>query len=135
MTERPHKRLIAWQKAMDFIEEVYRVTGQFPDEERFGLVAQMRRASISVASNIAEGAARQTTKETLQFFFIARGSVSELDTQIEIAQRLRFLSEEQRMSLSDQLEELGRLLNGLVGRGSTRPTHFITASLPHSHGD
>ena len=86
MSEKPHKRLIVWQKAMDAVEEMYRLTEHFPSEERFGLVSQMRRASVSIATNIAEGAARQTTKERLQFLFISRGSLSELDTQLEIAE-------------------------------------------------
>ena len=114
MSERPHRRLIVWQQAMDLIEQIYRLTERFPSEERFGLVTQMRRAAISVASNIAEGSARHTTKETLQAFYIARGSISELDTQVDIAARLRFIdSQEQASTLSD-IDEIGRLLNGLI---------------------
>ena len=129
MSERPHKRLIVWQRAMDFIEKIYRLTKQFPDEERFGLISQMRRAAISIATNIAEGAARQTTKETVQFFFIARGSLSELDTQIDIAHRLQFINTEQRAMVTSDVEELGRLLNGLITNKVGTP-HLLTSS-PH----
>ena len=136
MSEKPHKRLIVWQKAMDAVEEVYRLTGRFPSEERFGLVSQMRRASVSIATNIAEGAARQTTKEQLQFLFISRGSLSELDTQLEIAERLGFIQNEQRATTLQSLEEIARLLNGLITSQRMRsdralPTHLLTDSLTH----
>ena len=136
MSEKPHKRLIVWQKAMDAVEEVYRLTERFPSEERFGLVSQMRRASISIATNIAEGAARQTTREGLQFLFISRGSLSELDTQLEIAERLGFIQNEQRATTLQSLEEIARLLNGLITSQRNRPgrsllTHLLTDSLTH----
>ena len=127
MSERPHRKLIVWQKAMDFVETIYKVTERFPADERFGLVAQMRRAAVSIASNIAEGAARQTRKETMQFFFVSRGSVSELDTQVEIVSRLQWIDAEQQCVLADALNELGRLLNGLIASKSSRST-----ALPHS---
>ena len=136
MSEKPHKRLIVWQKAMDAVEEVYRLTERFPSEERFGLVSQMRRASVSIATNIAEGAARQTTKEQLQFLFISRGSLSELDTQLEIAERLGFIQNEQRATTLQSLEEIARLLNGLIASQRNRPDHSLaihslTGSLTH----
>ena len=136
MSEKPHKRLIVWQKAMDAVEEMYRLTEHFPSEERFGLVSQMRRASVSIATNIAEGAARHTTKERLQFLFISRGSLSELDTQLEIAERLGFIQHEQRATTLQSLEEIGRLLNGLITSQRNRPdrallTHSLTHSLTH----
>jgi len=87
---RPHKDLLIWQDAMTLVEHVYRLTSSFPDQERFGLIAQLRRAAVSVPSNIAEGVARRTTREYLQFLGIARGSMSEIDTQIEIARRLGY---------------------------------------------
>ena len=114
MSEKPHRRLIVWQRAMNLIETIYRLTERFPKEEPFGLVAQLRRAAVSVASNIAEGAARHTAKEQAQFFYIARGSISELDTQIEISYRPRFLNGEQRQETVDDLNEVGRLLSGLI---------------------
>ena len=99
---------------MDLIENIYRVTEQFPDGERFGLVTQMRRAAVSIASNLAEGAARKTTKEQLQSFYVSRGSISELDTQVEIAYRLRFIDGGQHQVFMNDLDELGRLLHGLM---------------------
>ncbi|MDP3723310.1 MAG: four helix bundle protein [Candidatus Omnitrophota bacterium] len=125
MSEKPHKRLVVWQKAIDFIEKIYRVTEQFPSEERFGLVTQMRRAAISVASNLAEGAARQTVKEHLQFYYVARGSISELNTQTEIAHRLQFIDTEQRTAILGELDDISRLLNGLMNskRGAACLTH------------
>lgn len=114
MSEKPHKKLIVWQKAMAFIEEVYRMTEAFPKEERFGLVAQLRRAAVSIASNIAEGAARRTWKEAIQAFYIARGSVSELDTQLEISHRLHLIDATQYRTATEALDEIGRLLNGLI---------------------
>jgi four helix bundle protein len=88
--QRPHERLDVWQDAMALVESIYRLTADFPDHERFGLVSQMRRAAVSIPSNIAEGAARRSTAEYLRFLSIARGSLAELDTQINIALRLGF---------------------------------------------
>jgi four helix bundle protein len=131
-SEKPHKKLIVWQKAIVFIETTYEITRKFPDDERFGLVTQMRRSAVSVASNIAEGAARQTWKETLQLWYVARGSISELDTQIEIAGRLRFITAAQRNALIDDLNEVGRLLNGLMTSRARapRPSHSLLTHSP-----
>ena len=133
MAERPHKKLKVWQKAIDFVEKIYRATEHFPAEERFGLVTQMRRAAVSVATNIAEGAARQTSRETTQFLFISRGSISELDTHLEIASRLGFLDAERMASLASDLSELSAMTNGLISnkRRATFLTHSITSSLTH----
>ena len=86
--KRPHEQLKVWQDAMELVEAIYSVTRTFPGDERFGLTAQIRRAAVSFPSNIAEGAARGSTGEYLRFLAIARGSISELDTQIQIAARL-----------------------------------------------
>jgi four helix bundle protein len=86
--ERPHERLEVWVDAMALVEQVYRITARFPDTERFGLTSQMRRSAVSVPSNIAEGAARRSTVELLRFLSIARGSLAELDTQLQISIRL-----------------------------------------------
>lgn len=85
---RPHERLDVWQDAMSLVEAVYRVTACFPDAERFGLTLQLRRSAVSIPSNIAEGAARRSRSEYLRFLSIARGSLAELDTQLQIAERL-----------------------------------------------
>lgn len=123
MSDKPHKRLQVWQKAMELVEEMYRITKRFPDEERFGLVSQMRRAAVSIAANVAEGAARQSGKEKLQFYFIARGSVSELDTHLEIVKRLQFIDHEQHIVVLGRLDEVGRLLSGLISSRRS-PTHY-----------
>ncbi len=87
-----HKDLKAWQESMDLVVTIYKVTSKFPDEEKYGLTTQLRRASVSVPSNIAEGSARKGNKEYIQFLYVALGSLAELDTQLEIAQRLEFIN-------------------------------------------
>jgi four helix bundle protein len=87
---RPHQRLDVWQDAMALVEEIYRFSRAFPSAERFALTSQIRRAAISIPSNLAEGAARRSTQDYLRFLSIARGSLSELDTQLQIAHRLGF---------------------------------------------
>jgi four helix bundle protein len=89
-SKRPHQGLDVWKDSMDLVEAIYRFSDSFPDTERFGLASQIRRAAVSVPSNIAEGAARRSTPEYLRFLSIARGSLSELDTQRQIAMRLGF---------------------------------------------
>lgn len=118
--EKPHKRLEVWQRSVDFAIEIYRVTGQFPADERYGLVSQMRRASVSIPSNLAEGAARGTN-EFIQFVRIAIGSASELDTQLEICHRLNYLSNDAYHQLNDRLTQIDRMLNGL--RKSLKDRH------------
>jgi len=88
--KRPHEDLHVWQDAMHLVEAVYRFSSNFPDTERFGLTAQIRRAAISIPSNIAEGAGRRSRPEYQRFLSIARGSLSELDTQYQVAIRLDF---------------------------------------------
>jgi four helix bundle protein len=83
--EKPHKKLDAWKESMNLVILVYELTRQFPQNEVFGLISQLRRAVISIPGNVAEGAARQTRREFIQFLYIARGSLSEVDTYIEIA--------------------------------------------------
>ena len=88
--DKPHKNLKAWQLAMDIAEKIYSTTDSFPTNEKFGLISQMRRCAISVPSNIAEGAGRNTKKEFINFLHISQGSLSELDTQLELALRLQY---------------------------------------------
>lgn len=114
MTEKPHRKLILWQKSLDFVIELYQNLRNFPAQEQFGIVVQMRRASISIPSNIAEGAARKSRKEYLKFLYIARGSISELDTQLEISLRLKYLSSQKYSELQEKLDELSKMLNGLI---------------------
>jgi four helix bundle protein len=111
-----YRDLIVWQRAMELVVEVYRCTKGFPREEMFGLAAQMRRAAVSVPSNIAEGKGRYSQKELVQFLFHARGSLLELQTQITVAERLGYLSESDAIDLEGRSAMVGRLLNGLVHR-------------------
>jgi four helix bundle protein len=88
--EKSHKKLNVWLEAIELVKCVYEITASLPSEEKFGLVSQMRRAAVSIPSNIAEGASRQGSKDSIKFFVIARSSLSELDTQIEICKQLKF---------------------------------------------
>ena len=97
--EKPHKKLEVWQQSIALVIEIYKISANFPNDETYGMKAQVRRASISIPSNIAEGAARQTKKEFIQFLHVAQGSLSELDTQLEIALRLRYVDESSRRKL------------------------------------
>lgn len=111
---KPHKKLNAWSDAVDLAQQIYRVTERFPSNEQFGLTSQIQRAAVSIPSNIAEGAARQTKKEFLNFLHIAKGSLSELDTQLEIARRLEYLDQARWETLDERLERIDRMLSGLV---------------------
>ena len=107
------KQLIAWQKAMDMVVAVYKASRTFPKEELYGLTIQIRRAANSVPSNIAEGQGRASTGEFKHFLGTAYGSLCEVETQIEIAARLGYLSGEASASLSAMTAEVGRIINGL----------------------
>jgi four helix bundle protein len=106
-----HKDLNVWRQSLDLVEEIYRITAGFPKEELYGLTAQMRRCAVSVPSNIAEGAARQTKKEYIQFLYISLGSLSELETQIEISARLKYLAEKSSLEKIENIRKM--LLNFL----------------------
>lgn len=108
-----YRDLIVWQKGIALAKLIYALTKDFPNEEKFGLVSQMRRASVSVPSNIAEGQARHTTGEFIQFISHAEGSVAELDTQLHLAAELGFATTEQAAPCFDLLGDLRRMLNGL----------------------
>ena len=106
-----HKDLDVWKKSMDIVERVYRRTERFPDSEKYGLTNQIRRCAVSVSSNIAEGAARNTDKEFVQFCYIALGSLSELETQLLIAERLKY---SQNIDILENVVEIRRMLLGLI---------------------
>ena len=105
--------LIAWQKAMDLTELVYRLTGRFPKAELYGLTSQMRRAAVSIPSNIAEGQGRRTTGEFLNFLSVAYGSTCELQTQLLLSERLKFCETNETKAVLNRAAEIARLLNGL----------------------
>ncbi len=111
-----YRDLIAWQKAKSLALDVYRCTRRFPKDEIYGLSSQMRRAAVSVPSNIAEGKGRYSRKEFLQFLYHARGSLLELQTQLSIAHDLDYLDLAAFKSMESRTEELGRILNGLITR-------------------
>ena len=110
-----HKDLIVWQKSIDFVTKLYKLTGAFPKEELYGLVSQMRRAAVSIPSNISEGAARQTDKEFLRFLYIARASGSEVETQLLIAENLDYFNSDQSQ-LKENLLEILKMLNSLINK-------------------
>ena len=126
--EKPHKKLEAWREAIDLTVAVYHVADDFPKEHLFQLSNQMRRAALSVASNIAEGAARQTKKEFANFLHIAQASLSELDTQLEVAKRLSLLHEAQWTTLNVQMNHIDKLLSGLIRHVKSRHSQRST---PH----
>ncbi len=115
-----HKRMDVWQLAMQLVERIYALTATLPEQERFGLVNQMRRCAVSVPSNIAEGAARQSDKDFLRFLVIARGSLMELDTQMEICCRLNFLQQDNgSVELIEHVfAKLNALINSIKQAGS-----------------
>ncbi|WP_322971822.1 four helix bundle protein [Faecalibacter sp. LW9] len=94
MDIKSHKDLKVWQESITLVEDIYQLTAKFPKEELFGLTSQMRRASISISSNIAEGAGRKGKSEFTRFLYISLGSLSELDTQLEIAIRLKYIKDD-----------------------------------------
>jgi four helix bundle protein len=103
-----------WQRAMDLVEEIYKASQGFPREETYGLRSQIRRAAVSVPSNIAEGQGRRTTPDFLRHLSIAYGSLREVETQILIAARLRYIAEAKCAEIMQLAGEVGRLLNGLM---------------------
>jgi len=109
-----HRDLIVWQKSMDLVTAVYKLTDDFPKSELYGLTSQIRRCAASIPANIAEGQGRRLAGEFLQFLGNARGSLLELDTHLEISVRLGMLNRELHSTLMEQLIEVRKLLNGLM---------------------
>ena len=107
--DKPHKKLDVWKLSMELSTTTYRITAAYPAEERFGLVSQMRRAAISIPSNIAEGAARSSTNELRHFLSIARGSLSELDTQYDLSQQLGFVTAKVRSEVDSILDRIDKM--------------------------
>jgi len=110
-----YRDLKAWQKAMELVTAVYASTQKLPKQETYGLTSQMRRAAVSIPSNIAEGQGRRLEGDFQHFLRNARGSLLELETQILIAQNLQYLSEAEAQMLLERCGEVGRILNGLIG--------------------
>ena len=113
---RAHKKLDVWKESIELATVIYRVTEQFPKSEVFGLTSQLRQAVVSIPSNIAEGAGRVSKKEFAQFLKITGGSLSELDTQIEIARNVNYISDETKRDLDSRIASIGRKLAGLINK-------------------
>ena len=111
---RPHRNLDVWQRSIELTKSIYKISGQFPASEQYGLTSQMRRAAISIASNISEGAARSSSKEFLQFINIAQGSASELDTQIELAKELGYVDHKNYDNIMGTIIIISKQLYGLA---------------------
>ena len=105
-----HKDLEVWKKSMDLVEDVYKLMKQLPESEKYGLISQIKRSSISIPSNIAEGVGRASTKEFIRYLDIATGSLSELETQLLLLERLGFCSTEE--NLTEEIQTIGKMLYG-----------------------
>jgi four helix bundle protein len=130
--EKPHKKLDVWQAAMKVAQMVYQLTNTFPSEERFGLVTQMRRAAVSIPSNIAEGAARHGKREFKNFVSMAQGSLSELDTQLDLTILLGYISEADVKEIEGQLLRVDKMLTGLI-RTLEKDDRNNKSKKKHSH--
>jgi four helix bundle protein len=108
-----YRDLLVWQKAMDLVVEIYRLSRDFPTSEKFALASQMQRAAVSIPSNIAEGHARKSSGAFVNHLSIAAGSLAELETQILLSERLCFCTKEFSAALLSRTDEIGRMLNGL----------------------
>ena len=115
-----HKDLDVWKNSINFVTEIYKLTGNFPKEEIYCISNQMRRAAVSIPSNIAEGAGRKHNKEFIQFLHIAMGSSSELETQIFISKNLNYISEEQMNTIIEKLYDIRKMLSGLLKAVSSK---------------
>lgn len=114
MEQQGYKKLIVWQKSIRLTKEIYEYTKKFPKDEVFGLTSQMKRAAVSIPSNVAEGSRRRTEKDKKHFYSIAFGSASELETQIEIAHELGFIDKINYDEIIKQLTEILKMLNKLT---------------------
>jgi len=128
MIVKKYQDLIAWQKGIALVGEVYRISSNFPREEIYGLTSQVRRAAVSVPSNIAEGQGRASSGEFIQFLCHARGSLYEVETQVIVANNLGYISAEQAEVLIQKIGELGRILNGLITSLQARKSRVPPAS-------
>jgi len=114
MQGKNHKELLVWQKAMQLVVDIYNLIRLLPKEETYGLSDQMRRAAISIPSNIAEGNARSSQKDMVHFLYIAQGSRAELETQLELCELIGYISKERLEPVLMQTQEIGRMLSGLI---------------------
>lgn len=109
-----HRDLDVYKKSIEFVTELYKITGTFPDAELYGLISQLRRASVSISSNIAEGAARGTSKDFIRFLYISLGSAAEVETQLLISRNLDYVEKSEFEQLIIELESISKMLHGLI---------------------
>jgi len=114
MNMKTHKDLEVWKEAVQLVTQIYEVTKDFPKEELYGLISQIRRSAVSIPSNIAEGAARNSEKEFIQFLYISLGSLSELETELIISKNLGYLKDEKEITLMKQIDSIRKMLSGLI---------------------
>jgi four helix bundle protein len=114
VNERPHKKLELWKEAVELVVIIYEITNNFPKEEEYGLKSQLKRAAVSVPSNISEGLTRRTNADKIHFLNIADGSLSEIDTQLEISLRLKFIDTTKYEIIENKLIIIQKLLSGLI---------------------
>jgi len=111
---RTHKDLDVWKKSINFVTSIYKITKTFPKEELYGLVSQIRRASVSIPSNIAEGAVRKGKPEFRQFLYISLSSAAEVDTQLIISKNLKYIDEDKYENLKNELNSISKMIQGLI---------------------
>ena len=112
--EKPHNKLEVWKQSMELVVSIYDILKQFPKDEHYMFVSQIKRSAVSIPSNIAEGAARNTKKEFANYLHMAQGSLSELDTQLEIALRLRYLNNDKYIILNNNMIAIDKMLTGII---------------------
>ena len=127
MTIKSYRDLEVWQKAMDLVVACYEITKEFPKYETYGLTSQLQRAAVSIPANIAEGQARQYTREFIQYLSISYSSIAELETLMQIAEKLNYLKANQLYKFMDRTAVLGRMINGL--RKSLEKRHTNTRGI------
>ena len=115
------KELLVWKKSIELVTEIYEITATFPSEEKYGLVSQIRRAAVSIPSNIAEGNARRSSADYIQFLKIARGSGAEVETQIIISKNLGFMNDVKCEELTLKITEIMKMINGLINYLKAKP--------------
>jgi len=115
-----HKDLLVWQKSIAFVTAIYNLTKSFPKEELYCIVSQIRRAAVSIPSNMAEGCARRNTREYIQFLYVSLGSAAELETQLIISSNLGYINENDNQNILKNLEEIIRMITGLIKSLSNR---------------
>jgi four helix bundle protein len=111
-----HRDLLVWQRSMDLVVSIYRITQKLPSHEQFGLISQLRRAAVSIPSNIAEGYGRQSTGNYRQFLSVSRGSLLELETQIELCVRLEYLTKAETVTVMSDITEISKMLTSLIAK-------------------